>query len=407
MLKGLKYNNFFAPSTNKLIKNLSNQDLDGKKDTLSQSEYRRYGRHLIMPEVGLEGQLRLKSSKVLVVGAGGLGSPCSLYLVAAGVGTLGIIDYDTIDESNLHRQILYNDEDIGSPKAKTASTKLMKVNPNVKIKIYGEKLNSENVLQIFKEYDVIVDGTDNFPTRYLTNDACVILGKPNIYASIFRFEGQVSVFYPTLRGPCYRCLYPKPPPPGVVPSCAEGGVLGLLPGLVGLVQATEAVKIILGIGESLVGRLLMYDALTMRFDDLQINKNPNCAVCGPNHDIIRPIDYNTFCGIAEDLEIGTVTTTQLSLELKQGKDILLLDVREPREYELVHIEGSKLIPLNEITHRLAEIDSSRDIVVYCHSGARSQRATDFLKKKGYKKVRNLSGGIDEWATKIDPKMPRY
>lgn len=393
------------PTTNLRSKISSIQN--EKNSALSRSEYRRYGRHLIMPEVGIEGQQRLKSSKVLVVGAGGLGSPCALYLAAAGVGTIGIIDYDSVDVTNLHRQILYDDGDVGSSKVKTASAKLSKVNPNVKIDAHEERLNSRNALELFRGYDIIVDGTDNFPTRYLTNDACVILGKPNVYASIFRFEGQVSVFYPKRGGPCYRCLYPKPPPPGVVPTCAEGGVLGVLPGLVGLIQATETVKLILGLGEALVGRLLVYDALSMKFDDLQIRKNPKCPVCGPNPEITQLIDYENFCGVVEESSVGTVTPTQLSAEMNQGKEITLLDVRETREYELVHIEGSKLIPLSELSHRLAEISTSQDIVVYCHTGVRSERATEFLRGVGYKRVRNLVGGIDEWAARVDTKLPRY
>ena len=382
-------------------------DIDDRKVMITPKEYRRYGRHLIIPEVGMEGQRRLKAAKVLVIGTGGLGSPSSLYLAAAGVGTIGLIDFDAIDETNLHRQILYTEKDVGRSKVQTAKERLQLANPNTVIKTYEEPLTSENALEIFKGYDIIVDGTDNFPTRYLTNDACVILGKPNVYASIFRFEGQATVFYPAADGPCYRCLYPKPPPPGLVPSCAEGGVLGLLPGLVGLIQATETVKLILGKGEPLLGRLLVYDALSMTFEELKIKKNPKCPVCSEKPEITRLIDYEAFCGIRKEPDIASVLPLELSQELKQGKRVMLLDVREPHEWDIVHIDGSKLIPLRDLPERVNELDSAEEIVAYCHTGGRSARATDFLRSIGYKKVRNLEGGIEAWAVEVDPSMPRY
>jgi adenylyltransferase/sulfurtransferase len=390
-----------------LEKNRFIPDIDDRKVTITPKEYRRYGRHLIIPEVGMEGQRRLKAAKVLIIGAGGLGSPSSLYLAAAGVGTIGLIDFDVIDETNLHRQILYTEKDVGRSKVQTAKERLQLANPNTIIRTFEEPLSSANALEIFKGYDVIVDGTDNFPTRYLTNDACVILGKPNVYASIFRFEGQVTVFDPRNGGPCYRCLYSKPPPPGLVPSCAEGGVLGLLPGLIGLIQATETAKLILGKGEPLLGRLLVYDALSMTFDELKIKKNPNCPVCSANPEITRLIDYEAFCGIQKDPDIASVLPKQLSEEIKEGKKVMLLDVREPHEWDIVHIEGSKLIPLGDLAERVNELDSADEIVAYCHVGGRSARATDFLRGLGYKKVRNLEGGIEAWAVEVDPTLPRY
>ncbi|HZW57378.1 MAG TPA: molybdopterin-synthase adenylyltransferase MoeB [Nitrososphaerales archaeon] len=380
--------------------------MDDRNVRISPREYRRYGRHLIIPDVGLSGQRRLKAAKVLVIGTGGLGAPSSLYLAAAGVGTIGLVDFDVVDETNLHRQILYNEKDVGRSKVLTAKQKLLEANPNITIKTYEEPLTSLNALEIFKDYDVIVDGTDNFPTRYLTNDACVMLGKPNVYASIFRFEGQATVFN-AKEGPCYRCLYPKPPPPGLVPSCAEGGVLGVLPGLIGLIQATEAVKLILGKGEPLVGRLLVYDALSMRFDELKIRKNPKCPVCSPNPQITKLIDYEAFCGIEKTPEVASVTPKELASELNAGKKILLLDVREPHEYEIVNIKGAKLIPLGELPERVNELDTADEIVAYCHTGGRSARATDFLRSLGYKKVRNLEGGVEGWAVEVDPSLPRY
>jgi sulfur-carrier protein adenylyltransferase/sulfurtransferase len=382
-------------------------DIDDRKVMIGPKEYRRYGRHLIIPEVGMEGQRRLKAARVLIIGTGGLGSPSSLYLAAAGVGTIGLIDFDVVDETNLHRQILYTEKDVGRSKVQTAKERLLLANPNTIIKTYEEPLNSENALEIFKGYDVIVDGTDNFPTRYLTNDACVISGKPNVYASIFRFEGQATVFDPKNGAPCYRCLYPRPPPPGLVPSCAEGGVLGVLPGIMGLIQATETIKLILGNGEPLLGRLLIYDALSMTFEELKIKKNPKCPVCSDNPEITKLIDYEAFCGISKEPEIASVLPKQLDDEIKQGKKVMLLDVREPHEWDIVHIEGSKLIPLGDLPERVNELDSADEIVVYCHSGGRSARATDFLRGIGYKKVRNLEGGVEGWAVEVDPSLPRY
>lgn len=382
-------------------------NIDERNSKISPAEYRRYGRHLIIPEVGLKGQRRLKASKVLVIGSGGLGSPISLYLAAAGVGTMGLVDFDVIDETNLHRQILYTDKDVGKSKVQTAQGRLSEVNPNTNFITYEEQLTSKNALEIFKGYDVIVDGTDNFPTRYLSNDACVMLGKPNVYGSVFRFEGQATVFDPKQGGPCYRCLYPKPPPPGLVPSCAEGGVLGVLPGLIGLIQATETVKLIIGEGEPLVGRLLIYDALGMTFDELKIKKNPKCPVCSPNPEITKLIDYEAFCGVQREPDVEVVTPLQLSQEIKSGKNILLLDVREPHEWEISHIEGAKLIPLGQLPERVNELGSALEIVPYCHTGMRSARATEFLKGLGFRKVRNLVGGIERWSLEVDHSIPRY
>ncbi len=380
--------------------------LEARPVRISPREYRRYGRHLIIPEVGLEGQRRLKAARVLVIGTGGLGSPCSLYLAAAGVGTLGLVDFDTIDETNLHRQILYTDKEIGQSKVRTAMQRLHETNPNTIIRTYEESLTSENAIEIFKGYDIIVDGTDNFPTRYLTNDACVKLGKPNVYASIFRFEGQATVFDAKL-GPCYRCLYPKPPPPGLVPSCAEGGVLGVLPGLVGLIQATETVKLILNKGEPLIGRLLVYDALGMTFEELKIRKNPNCPICSKDPSSIKLIDYQQFCGIERTPQVAVVTPKELNAEIESGRRVRLIDVREPHEYEIAHIAGSTLIPLGQLPDRVNELDTADELVMYCHTGGRSARATDFLRGIGYAKVRNLEGGIDAWAVEVDPTMNRY
>jgi molybdopterin/thiamine biosynthesis adenylyltransferase/rhodanese-related sulfurtransferase len=373
---------------------------------VSPKEYRRYGRHLIIPEVGLEGQRRLKASRVLVIGTGGLGAPASLYLAAAGVGTIGLVDHDTIDETNLHRQILYGEKDVGSSKVLIAKRRLEESNPNIDVVAHDFILSSENALDLFKDYDVIVDGTDNFPTRYLTNDACVKLRKPNVYASIFRFEGQATVFDVSREGPCYRCLYPKPPPPGMVPSCAEGGVLGVLPGVIGLIQATEAVKLILNKGDPLVGRLLIYDALGMTFEELKIKKNPKCPVCSIEPDKIALIDYQEFCGIRPMPESAVVMPKELAQEIHSRKNVLLLDVREPHEFEIAHIEGAKLIPLGELASRVKDLDTSQDIVCYCHTGGRSARATDFLRGIGYK-ARNLEGGIDAWAVEVEPEMNRY
>jgi adenylyltransferase/sulfurtransferase len=384
---------------------------------LTSDEVRRYSRHLIMPEVGVEGQRRLKAAKVLCVGAGGLGSPASLYLAAAGVGTLGLIDYDTVDFSNLQRQVLYSTDDVGRPKLQAAADRLRGLNPNVKVVAHETMLNSSNALEIFSHYDVIVDGADNFPTRYLTNDACVLLGKPNVYGSIFRFDGQVSIFA-TKAGPCYRCLYPEPPPPGLVPSCAEGGVLGVLPGVVGTIQATEALKVIIGQGETLVGRLLLFDALQMKFRTLKLQKDRECPVCGDHPTVTKLIDYELFCGITPAVKAadkGTVspeletTVDDLKERLDKG-DVFLLDVREPREYDIAKIDGSVLIPLGELPKRLNELPQgpdAPDIVVHCKSGVRSAKAVNLLREAGFDRVKNLKGGILEWIARIDPSLHRY
>jgi len=377
---------------------------------LSNDEVLRYSRHLIMPEVGMDGQLKLKAAKVLCVGAGGLGSPLALYLAAAGVGTLGVVDFDVVDFTNLQRQIIHSTADVGRKKLDSAADKLLAINPNVNIVKFDTRLSSANALELFRDFDMIVDGTDNFPTRYLVNDACVLTGKPNVYGSIFRFEGQVSIFA-TKEGPCYRCLYPEPPPPGLVPSCAEGGVLGILPGLVGVMQATEAIKLILGTGEPLIGRLLLVDALAMRFRELKLRKNPDCPACGTHPTIKALIDYNEFCGIrGEEKPVETQMPSITVEELKQlrdaGKEPFLLDVREPHEYQICNL-GGHLIPLNDLPKRVNELDSSREIVVHCKMGGRSAKAVDFLRQSGFTKVKNLTGGINAWAEKIDPKVPKY
>lgn len=377
--------------------------------SLSQQEVARYSRHLIMPEVGVEGQKRLKASSVLLIGAGGLGSPLGLYLAAAGVGRIGLIDFDVVDFSNLHRQILHGTPDVGRPKLHSARDRLAAINPEVQLDLYETRLTSENALQLFEPYDIVIDGTDNFATRYLTNDACVLLKKPNVYGSIFRFDGQASVFHPP-QGPCYRCLYPEPPPPGEVPSCAEGGVLGILPGLIGCIQATEAVKLILGKGEPLIGRLLHYDAMAMRFREFKVRRNPKCPLCGDNPTITKLIDYEQFCGMRGQevpvMQTGEITPTELK-QLLDGPGVFVLDVRNPEEYQICHLEGSKLIPLPELPQRLAELDPNREMVVHCKSGMRSAKAIAFLKQHGYEKLRNLKGGILAWADAIDPSMAKY
>src|SRR5580698_9999307 len=380
---------------------------------LTNDEILRYSRHLIMPEVGMEGQQKLKAARVLCIGAGGLGSPLALYLGAAGVGTLGIVDFDVVDYTNLQRQIIHTTADVGRKKLDSAAEKLKAINPFLNLRTFDTKLTSANALDLFREFDIVADGTDNFPTRYLVNDACVLTGKPNVYGSIFRFEGQASVFA-TEAGPCYRCLYPEPPPPGLVPSCAEGGVLGILPGLVGVIQATEVIKLILGKGDSLVGRLLLVDALNMRFRELKLRKNPECPVCGPNPTVTKLIDYEQFCGIVpatKEAALEQNGVPQLSVkELKQrmdaGEDIFLLDVREPYEYQIAQIGGT-LIPQNDVPNRLAEIPRDREIVVQCRSGARSQRIAEFLKQSGYTQVVNLAGGILAWSDEVDPSVQKY
>jgi adenylyltransferase/sulfurtransferase len=384
---------------------------------LTNDELGRYSRHLILPEVGMEGQQRLKAAKVLCVGTGGLGSPLALYLAAAGIGTLGLIDFDTVDSSNLQRQIIHSTKDIGRKKIDSAQEKLNALNPALNVVKHDTMLTSANALEIFAQYDIVADGTDNFQTRYLVNDACVMLKKPNAYGSIFRFEGQASVFA-TEEGPCYRCLYPEPPPPGLVPSCAEGGVLGILPGIVGVIQATEVIKLILGKGEPLIGRLLLVDALSMRFRELKLRKNPDCPVCGTNPTVTELIDYNQFCGIApEPAQAAQVKNgiPQLSVkELKARLDskethndnFLLLDVREPYEFQIAQI-GGYLIPQNDVPNRLGELDPAREVVVHCRSGARSQKIAELLKANGFQKVSNLAGGILAWSDEIDPSVQKY
>ncbi len=378
--------------------------------TLSNDEVLRYSRHLIMPEVGMEGQLKLKAAKVLCIGAGGLGSPLALYLAAAGVGTLGVVDFDVVDYTNLQRQVIHTTADVGRKKLDSAAEKVKAINPFIQLRPFETRLTSENALQLFRDFDIIVDGTDNFPTRYLVNDACVLTGKPNVYGSIFRFEGQVSVFA-TREGPCYRCLYPEPPPPGLVPSCAEGGVLGILPGLVGVMQATEAIKLILGKGEPLIGRLLLVDALGMRFRELKLRKNPDCPACGTHPTVTKLIDYNEFCGIrGEEKPVASnvpeIQPEELKARLDAGEDIFILDVREPHEYQICNLNGY-LIPLGELPKRAHELDSSREIVAHCRSGVRSAKAVTFLQQAGFRKVKNLAGGILAWSDKVDPSVPKY
>lgn len=379
---------------------------------LDNAEIARYSRHLILPEVGMEGQQKLKAAKVLCVGTGGLGAPLTYYLAAAGVGTIGIVDFDVVDESNLHRQIIHTTKDVGRLKNDSAADKLEALNPFVKIVKHNTMLTSANALEIIKDYDIVADGTDNFPTRYLVNDACVLTGKPNSYASIFRFEGQASVFA-TKEGPCYRCLYPEPPPPGLVPSCAEGGVLGILPGLLGIIQATEVIKLILGQGEPLIGRLLLADALNMKFRELKLRKNPDCPACGTHPTVTKLIDYEQFCGIVPEekpalMQNGIPQITPIELKRRQdaGENVFVLDVREPHEYQIVNI-GAPLIPLGDLPNRLGELDPNREIVVHCKTGGRSQRAAELLQKSGFKNVVNLAGGITAWATDVDPKLPKY
>ena len=383
---------------------------------LSKDEVLRYSRHLIIPEVGVEGQQKLKAAKVLLVGAGGLGAPLGLYLAAAGIGRIGIVDFDVVDFTNLQRQVIHSTQDVGRKKIDSAAEKMQAINPNVKITKHEVALSSENALDILKDYDLVVDGTDNFPTRYLVNDACVLLGKPNVYGSIFRFEGQATVFAYE-GGPCYRCLYPEPPPPGLVPSCAEGGVLGILPGTIGLIQATETVKLILGIGESLVGRLLLYDALGMRFRELKLRKNAECPACGAHPTITKLIDYHQFCGVpqpqtaapAEETKVneGEISVTEVKEKLDRGDNFVLIDVREPHEYKICNIPAAKLIPLGEFPKHLNEFDPESDIVIHCKSGMRSARACGIMKQAGFKHVRNMVGGILAWSDKVDPSVPKY
>jgi len=381
--------------------------------TLSNDEILRYSRHLIMPEVGIEGQQKLKAAKVLCVGTGGLGSPLALYLSAAGVGTIGLVDFDVVDFTNLQRQIIHTTQDVGRPKLDSAAEKISAINPNVNIVKHETRLTSANALEIIAQYDIVADGTDNFPTRYLVNDACVLTRRPNVYGSIFRFEGQASVFA-TSDGPCYRCAYPIPPPPGLVPSCAEGGVLGILPGLIGVIQATEVVKLVLGLGDSLAGRLLILDALAMRFRELKLRKDPNCPICGTNPSITKLIDYDQFCGLpvftaATEQQMNSeqeMTVEELKHRLDAHEDIFVLDVREPHEYQICNL-GASLIPLGQLRDRISELDPMKNYVAHCRSGKRSSEACTILRSAGFSKVRNLSGGILAWAEKIDPSMPKY
>jgi molybdopterin/thiamine biosynthesis adenylyltransferase/rhodanese-related sulfurtransferase/molybdopterin converting factor small subunit len=388
--------------------------------TLSNEEIARYSRHLIMPEVGVEGQRRLKAARVLMIGTGGLGAPTGMYLAAAGVGTLGVVDFDVVDTSNLQRQIIHGTKDVGRPKIESARDRLSDINPHVKIESYETRLTSENALALFRDYDIVVDGTDNFPTRYLVNDACVLTGRPNVYGSIFRFEGQASVFW-AARGACYRCLYPEPPPPGLVPSCAEGGVLGVLPGIVGAIQANETIKLILGGGEPLVNRLLLFDAWKMRFRELKLRKDPACPVCGENPTVRELIDYEEFCGLkpqpapggattnpTEERQMEEITATELKQRLDRGDDLQLIDVREPNEYDIARIPGTRLIPLGQVVNRMAEMDEGRETIVHCKGGVRSARAIEALTRSGFKgKLVNLKGGITAWSDDVDPNVPKY
>jgi len=385
--------------------------------TLEGEEVKRYSRHLIMPEVGMDGQRRLKAASVLCVGAGGLGSPAAIYLAAAGIGRIGIVDYDVVDYSNLQRQIIHATPDVGRSKLESAKDRIEALNPHVHVETYEMSLSSANALKLFDSYDVILDGTDNFPTRYLVNDACVLTGKPNAYGSIFRFEGQASVFA-TKEGPCYRCLYPEPPPPGLVPSCAEGGVLGVLPGVVGLIQATEAIKLILGIGEPLIGRFVIYDALKMRFRELKLKKDPECPVCGVHPTVTKLIDYEQFCGLRAEVtstggnglmssEALEIMPVELQKQIDAGKAPIILDVREPQEYQINKIAGSTLIPLGELPQRYQELDPDKEIVTHCKMGQRSAKAADFLRTVGFTKVKNLRGGILAWIDQVDPSQPKY
>ena len=391
---------------NSAIEAKSNDDLP----TLTNEEYARYSRHLILPEVGLEGQRKLKNARVLMIGTGGLGSPLGLYLAAAGIGTLGLVDFDVVDESNLQRQIIHGTKDVGRPKIESAQDRLKDINPNVKIEAHETRLMSDNAIELFKDFDVVVDGTDNFPTRYLVNDACVLTGKPNVYGSIFRFEGQATVFDAT-RGACYRCLYPEPPPPGLVPSCAEGGVLGVLPGIVGTIQANEVIKVILGAEGILLNRLLLFDAWKMKFRELKLKKNPDCPICGTNPTITELIDYEEFCGLnlPNDAPIlEEITATELSELIKNDREVQIIDVREPFEVEIAKIPQTKLIPLGEVVARAKEIDSSRTAIIHCKAGGRSAKAIQALQESGYKgKLLNLKGGITAWSDEVDASVPKY
>jgi adenylyltransferase/sulfurtransferase len=380
---------------------------------LSNEQIRRYARHLILPEVGLEGQRKISSSSVLCVGAGGLGSPLALYLAAAGIGKLGIVDFDQVELSNLQRQVIHGQADVGRPKAQSAKESIRRLNPGVNVVLHETRLTSQNALEIIRAYDIVVDGTDNFPTRYLTNDACVLLKKPNVYGSIFRFEGQASVFAPHLNGPCYRCLYPEPPPPGSVPSCAEGGVLGVLPGIIGLIQATETLKLATGIGRSLLNRLLLYDALEMSFRELKLRRDPQCPLCGMHPTITGLIDYEGFCGVSTQPKTDSLDPDEVSVqELKLALDnpdlqIKIIDVREPNEYQIARIEGVPLMPLSQLTRRFGELNPDQPYYIHCKAGIRSMQALEFLRRQGFKNLKSVKGGIDAWSNEIDPTVPKY
>jgi molybdopterin/thiamine biosynthesis adenylyltransferase/rhodanese-related sulfurtransferase len=380
---------------------------------LNNDEIRRYSRHLILPEVGMAGQKKLRATSVLCIGAGGLGSPIALYLAAAGVGKLGIVDFDVVDYSNLQRQILHTDADVGRPKTESAKETINAINPNVEVVLHNTRITSKNALDLIRPYDIVVDGTDNFPTRYLTNDACVLLKKPNVYGSILRFEGQASVFAPELGGPCYRCLYPEPPPPDMVPSCAEGGVLGVLPGIIGCIQATEILKLALGKGTTLVGRLLLFNALDMKFQELKLRRDPQCPVCGENPTIKELIDYEMFCGISPqpektDMHPDDVTVQEMKRALDDPKlGIKVIDVREQDEYDIAHVKGAQLLPMSQLQQRFAELDANQQYYLHCHHGGRSMRALQFLRQQGFKHLKNVKGGIDAWSEEIDKGVPRY
>ena len=379
---------------------------------LTREEILRYSRHLLIPEVGLEGQRKLKAASVLIIGTGGLGSPSSMYLAAAGVGRIGLVDYDVVDSSNLQRQVVHGTSNLGKLKVDSARERLLDINPDIEVETYNVPFTSENAMQIARDYDLLIDGTDNFPTRYLVNDVCVLLGKPNVYGSIYRFEGQVSVF-DARSGPCYRCLFPEPPPPGLVPSCAEGGVLGVLPGTIGTLQATEALKLLLGIGEPLIGRLMLYNALDMSFEFVKLRKNPHCKICGTAPEITELIDYEAFCGVpGHDHEEGSagagwdITATELAERIKQAH-LRLIDVREPHELEISHIQGAESIPLGQLASHLSELDSAQEMVVFCKTGTRSTRALELLVSAGFRKIKNLKGGVNAWVKEVDPSQPIY
>ncbi len=379
---------------------------------LNNEEIRRYSRHLILPEVGLAGQKKIKATSVLCVGTGGLGSPIQMYLAAAGIGKLGIVDFDVVDYSNLQRQILHTDADVGRPKTESARETIRGINPNCQVEVYNTRITTENALALIRPYDIVVDGTDNFPTRYLTNDACVLLKKPNVYGSIFRFDGQASVFAPHLGGPCYRCLYPEPPPPGMVPSCAEGGVLGVLPGIIGCIQATEIIKLAIGKGNSLIGRLLLFNALDMKFKELKLRKDPACPICGEHPTIKELIDYETFCGIVPEPENAANPDEVTVQDMKQalanpGLNIKVVDVREPDEYEIARVAGVPLLPLSQLNERFTELDPNQQYYLHCKAGVRSLKALNFLKQQGFKYVKSVKGGITAWSDEIDRNVPRY